>query len=535
MGLGGAYETLFNPNNYLKELGEEFTRGICLSLTRPSVAVTRKHAIKPTNVKITDTYMEYNIGQAKVKITIQPPPPKYYVVEPSLSEEGKKLFQQILEELYLSLTYEEAQDPEKIMRHAERIAAVLKSLDLFRREREAFRYLLLREIQGYGVLDVLFRDPYVEEISIEGPGIPVSIIHKEVPGARWIDTNIVFNNDDELNSYLTWISQKVGVVPSTAFPIVEYALPEGHRVIVFFGREVTGRGPGMTVRKFPEEPFTAPKLLAYGTMSPLMMAYLWLFVENKAFMFIIGEMASGKTTTLQSLLTLVPVDSKIVTIEDTPELRLPHTHWQPLYTRTSFAASESSTRTEIGLMQLLKASLRTRADYVIVGEARGAEVQYLVQAAAMGQGSMSTFHAGSAHEALVRLRSPPLSVQESFLALIWAIVLMRRVLSPQGKWVRRAVKIWEIVLTETGVEPLEMFSWDPTTDTFTPDDPEEVIRRSYRLKMLAEIRGWSEDELLEQLTIRMKFLQKLLEEGIIDFERASKKMLEFYLSGGKVF
>lgn len=322
-------------------------------------------------------------------------------------------------------------------------------------------------------------------------------------------------------------------MPSTAFPIVEYALPEGHRVIVFYGREVTGRGPGMTVRKFPEEPFTAPKLLSYGTMSPLMMAYLWMFVENKAFMFIIGEMASGKTTTLQSLLTLVPVDAKIVTIEDTPELRLPHTHWQPLYTRTSFAVSEQSTKTEIGLMQLLKASLRTRADYVIVGEARGAEVQYLVQAVAMGQGSMNTFHAGSAHEALVRLRSPPLNVQESFLALVWAIVLMRRVLSPQGRWVRRAVRIWEIVAGETGVEPMEMFTWDPTTDTFLPDDPEEVIRRSFRLKMLAEIRGWTEDELYWELKNRMDFLQRLLEEGITSFEVASRRIIDFYMRRAK--
>jgi len=494
---------------------------------RKQVIYTPKVTVKPTNVTITDTYMEYQLGQARVKILFESPP-KYVIYEPTLSEEGRKLFQQILEELYLSLTHEEAKDPEKIMAHAERIAAILKGLNIFRREKDAFQYLILREIQGYGILDVLFKDPYVEEISIEGPNIPVAIVHKEVPGARWIDTNIVFRDDDEVNAYLTWISQKVGVVPSTAFPILEYALPEGHRVIVFYGREVTGRGPGMTVRKFPEEPFNAVKLLAYGTLSPLMMSYLWLFVENKAFMFIIGEMASGKTTTLQSLLTLVPSDSKIVTIEDTPELRLPHTHWQPLYTRTSFAVSEQSAKTEIGLMQLLKASLRTRADYVIVGEARGAEVQYLVQAAAMGQGSMSTFHAGSAHEALVRLRSPPLNVQESFLALIWAIVLMRRVLSPQGKWVRRAVRTWEIVMGERGVEPMEMFQWDPTTDTFTPDDPEEVIRRSFRLKMLAEIRGWSEDELYWELKTRMDFLQKLLEEGVTSFEVASKRIMDFY-------
>uniref|UniRef100_A0A7C4H6S1 Bacterial type II secretion system protein E domain-containing protein n=1 Tax=Staphylothermus marinus TaxID=2280 RepID=A0A7C4H6S1_STAMA len=499
---------------------------LCLAL-RKTLAFTKVSAVKPVNVKITDTYMEYDIGQAHVKISFEAPP-KYYITEPTLSDAGRKLFQQVLEELYLSLTYEEAKDPEKIMTHAERIAAVLKGLDVFRREKDAFRYLLLREIHGYGVLDVLFRDPYVEEISIEGPNIPVAIIHKEVPGARWIDTNIVFRDDDEINSYLTWVSQKVGVVPSTAFPILEFSSPEGHRIIVFYGREVTGRGPGMTVRKFPEEPFTAPKLLAFSTLSPLMMAYLWLFVENKAFVFVIGEMASGKTTTLQSLLTLIPMDAKIVTIEDTPELRLPHTHWQPLYTRTSFAVAESSTRTEIGLMELLKASLRTRADYVIVGESRGAEVQYLVQAAAMGQGSMSTFHAGSAHEALVRLRSPPLNVQESFLALIWAIVLMRRVLSPQGKWVRRVVRTWEIVSSERGVEPMEMFTWDPNTDTFLPDDPEEVIRRSFRLKMLAEIRGWSEDDLYWELKKRMDFLQKLLEEGVTSFEIASKRIMEFY-------
>uniref|UniRef100_A0A7C4NMZ7 Bacterial type II secretion system protein E domain-containing protein n=1 Tax=Staphylothermus marinus TaxID=2280 RepID=A0A7C4NMZ7_STAMA len=494
---------------------------------RKAIALTRRVSVKPTNVKVTDTYMEYMIGPARVKITFETPP-KYNVYEPTLSEDGQKLLERVIEELYLSLSYEEAKDPEKVVAHAEKIAAVLKGLHIFRREYEAFRYMLLREIQGYGRLDVLFKDPYVEEISIEGSGVPVAIIHKEVPGARWIDTNIVFADDDELNAYLTWVSQKVGVVPSTAFPIVEYSLPEGHRVIVFFGREVTGRGPGLTVRKFPEEPFNAPKLLAYGTLSPLMMAYLWLFVENKAFIFVIGEMASGKTTTLQSLLTLVPIDAKIVTIEDTPELRLPHTHWQPLYTRTSFAVSESGSRTDIGLMELLKASLRTRADYVIVGESRGPEVQYLVQAAAMGQGSMSTFHAGSAYEALVRLRSPPLNVQESFLALIWAVALMRRVLSPQGRWVRRIVRIWEIIASERGVEPMEMFQWDPTTDTFVPDDPEEVVRRSFRLKMLSEIRGWSEEELLFELKSRMEFLKKLVDEGVTSFEIASKRIMEFY-------
>jgi flagellar protein FlaI len=211
------------------------------------------------------------------------------------------------------------------------------------------------------------------------------------------------------------------------------------------------------------------------------------------------------------------------------ELRFLHTHWQPLYTRTSFAVSEQSTKTEISLMDLLKASLRTRADYVIVGEAHGAEVQYLVQAAAMGQGSMSTFHARSAQEALVRLRSPPLSVQESFVALIWAIVLMRRVLDPRGRWVRRAVRIWEIIATEPGIEPMEMFRWEPATDTFISDDPEEVIRRSFRLKMLAEIRGWSDEDLYWELKTRMDFLQRLLEEGITSFKVASKRIIDFYM------
>ena len=238
------------------------------------------------------------------------------------------------------------------------------------------------------------------------------------------------------------------------------------------------------------------------------------------------------TTTLQALLTLGPPDFKYVTIEDTPELRLPHTHWDPLYTRKGYTIGSS--QLDIDLFELTKFSLRRRGQYIVIGEVRGKEIQTLVQAAATGQGSMCTFHANSIEEAFMRMTSPPLDVKPAFLMLIWAIVLMRRVRLRDRRVVRRMTRVWEVTgldLESNKPIPLnytEVFTWDPFTDSFNPTLPEEVFERSYRLKQVAEANGLTEGEIIEELRARAKYIEDMVKEHVFDYNMVSKRLFEFY-------
>jgi len=238
------------------------------------------------------------------------------------------------------------------------------------------------------------------------------------------------------------------------------------------------------------------------------------------------------TTALQALLTLGPPDYKYVTIEDTPELRLPHQHWHPLYTRRGYTIGSS--QLDIDLFELTKLSLRLRGQYIVIGEVRGKEIQTLVQAAATGQGSACTFHANSIEEAFMRMTSPPLNVKPAFLMLIWAIVLMRRVKLRDGRVVRRMAKVWEIRgvnLESNKPIPLDyttVFAWDPYTDSFKPNDPNEVFEKSCRLKQIAEANALTKEELIEELEIRSNYIEEMVRERIFDYNNVAKRLFEFY-------
>ncbi len=281
---------------------------------------------------------------------------------------------------------------------------------------EPIIYYLLRDLRGgYGPITVPLFDPNIEEVELNNWSYPITVVHRDLPGIRLV-TNIRFNSEVEARDFIMSISKR-GLPRSVSLlkPYLETILPEGHRFTGTIG-EIT-IGPTFSIRKFPPQSLTLEELILKGTLKPSAAAYLWLITELKGFIMISGPMSSGKTTLLSAIASKLPIYSKIVTIEDTPEIRLPHPHWVRMFTREN-----EDERSRINMFDLVKLAVRYRPDYIIVGEVRGEEVHALFQASALGHGMLTTFHASTPEELLIRLTNPPLNVNIGNLQLLSSVV-----------------------------------------------------------------------------------------------------------------
>ncbi len=353
---------------------------------------------------------QYQVGLAEVSLLKSMEGYKYIVEEPILPGDVYR----VLLGLSDLLSGEDDVSDDDVWRAAE----ILGVVDVVDKYFAVIKYYLDRE-RGYGKLDVLFRDELVEEMRIQ-PGV-VYIMHRDVYGQEWIPTNIELSRGEALE-YVFRIARRAGRHLSAAFPLQEFRLPEGHRVLAIIG-DVT-RDPVANIRKFPRRPINLLDLAASRTLSPELAALLWLVVEAQGFILIIDPQGSGKTTLMASLLDIVPPDRLVVTVEETPEIRLTRRLWLPLRVREPLVLSAEASRIRIGFRKLLKAALRTRAHYIAVSEARGREIRYLFEAASLGSGSAATFHAGSITEFERRLRL--LGISEDVMDLLWLVVVMRK-------------------------------------------------------------------------------------------------------------
>jgi flagellar protein FlaI len=386
----------------------------------------------------------------------------------------------------------------------------LKVLPVNKKDWPGFRYHFLQKRAGTGLLDPFLADPNLEDISIVGAG-NVYVIHKSFGALKCP----LFLGVEEIDELIVSMSEQFGKTVSHAKPVIDAVLPDGSRLNVVFGKDISRRGTNATIRKFASTPLSITQILTSKALDFREAAYMWMMLAEGSSVFINGETASGKTTTLMALTAFIPSNWKIVTIEDTPEITLPHANWITEQTRDT--GNEASSVT---MFDLLKASLRQRPNYIFVGEIRGAEANIAFQAMQTGHPVVSTFHAANMTSLIQRITNPPMLIPKTNVENLNIALFQGAVQAPGGKRVRRVLSINEILgyNAEGGnIMFIPVFNWDPGTD--------EVKFRgkgssALFVQKVLEKRGMSrrdEGLLYEELQLRANILQKMMEKRIFNF------------------
>ncbi len=397
-----------------------------------------------------------------------------------------------------------------------------KSVKLTQIEIEKFRYLIKRDIVGIGPLEVLIRDPYIEDIHILGAEY-VSLIHKIFDA---LPTNIKFESNITLADYLKALSERIGRPVSDKNPIVDGTLPDGSRINIIYSPDVSIKGPSATIRKFSATPLSVVQLVKWNTLSAEVAAYLWLALEYGMSVFVCGETASGKTTTLNSIVPFIKPQSKIFTAEDTPEVVVPHPTWQRLTTR-----ERGPEESRVTLFDLLKAALRSRPNYIIVGEIRGIEGAIAFQAMQTGHPVLSTFHAGDIKKMIQRFTGHPINVPVTFIDNL-NIALFQQAVYVKGRFLRRVLNVVEIegYYEELGgVATRSVFEWDSVGDRhiFRGMNNSYVLERK-----IAEVAGYEDPkDIYNELFLRARIIQRMAELEITDYWDVYREIKNFYEKG----
>ncbi|MDR9380093.1 MAG: type II/IV secretion system ATPase subunit [Natronomonas sp.] len=470
---------------------------------------------------------------------------KYYAIEPTLSGDEMQIFEGVKDELLRRSVTKKAPTGES--EYGDQIEELLaestrvdgrEPADLLERIRfkidpnitevsqatfENIRYRLNRDIVGLGPLEPVMRDPANEDIHVIGPS--ECYVDHEVYGM--VKTTVDFGTEAEFDSWLRNMGERIGDPLSDSDPIVDSTLPDGSRLNVIYSDDVSLKGPSLTIRQGSEVPLSVNQITNWGTLSPELAAYLWLCLENEQTVFVVGETASGKTTTLNSIMSFIPRDSKIYSAEDTAEVMPPHDTWQQLLTRES--GGEDSQ--DVDMFNLVEAALRSRPEYIIVGEVRGEEGRMAFQAAQTGHPVMLTFHASDIVSMIQRFTGEPINVPETFMDNADVALFQNRV--KQGDDVlRRVTSVQEIEgysKEMEGVVTRQVFYWDPVEDEIVF----QGMNNSYVLEdQIAELLGYPDTrKIYDDLQYRADIIERMIQEDILGYHEVNQAIEAFQRDG----
>ncbi|MFA5861936.1 MAG: type II/IV secretion system ATPase subunit [Candidatus Thermoplasmatota archaeon] len=391
-------------------------------------------------------------------------------------------------------------------------------------ERSKIAYFLERDIVDSGPIEPIIRDPYIEDISSVGT-YNLFVIHKIFDT---VETNIKFRDDKELDEYLRGMGERVGRPVSESRPIVDAVLPDGSRINIIYSDDVSQRGSSFTIRKFSDTPTSITQICKWGTMSTAVAAYLWICLQNGMSVFVCGETASGKTTSLNGMLSFIKPKDKVFSAEDTPEVRPPQPLWQQLVTR-----STGPVEGRVEMFDLLKAALRSRPNYIIVGEIRGAEGAVAFQAMQTGAPCIATFHASSVQKMIQRFTSDPINVAVTFMDNL-NVCMVQMAVYNKGRMLRRVLAIEEIEGYNEqagGVLTRRVFNWDPVKDIhqFRGRNNSYILEQK-----IAERAGYADKrEIYTELDLRTHVLDRMIQLGIYDYYEVNRIIARFNEEGVK--
>jgi flagellar protein FlaI len=481
-----------------------------------------------TYLVVEDYFVEEPYSSVKiVKSSILGEGLHYFTNESELDEEEATTYRRMVKILSKELEppMEKDIDPKNyVFTEAERIAEKYsRSLGKFTKEGWGRIFFnVVRDLAGYGALHTIMTDPNIEDISCNGVNAPIYIWHRKYES---IPTNIRFTDEDVLNDFIIKLAHKSSKHISSAQPLLDGMLPEKHRLAATFMNEVSTKGSTFCIRKFRADPYSIVDLIQMGTLNEKIAAYFWMLLENKQSFMILGGTGAGKTSILNSTLSLMSGNDKAITVEEVPELSPPVQNWTQFNTRQSFQFSSAEGPKGITLFDLVKVCLRYRPDYIIVGEVRGEEAYTLFQALATGHGGLCTMHADSLDRAVKRLTSAPMNVAPVYIPLMNSAIQIQKVELPQKKqglsFGRRVREIWEI---EDFEKYREVTTWDPTTDTFVTKFENSVL-----LRRIASIKGLTMDEILLELAMRELYLREVVKSGVRDQRQVTSKILGYRL------
>ena len=453
----------------------------------------------------------------------------YDVIEPKLDEKEIYILNKLRDGLIqiIDVSLGDIKDKGKIMIFLEKNIERLideYNFKLSPKEYVKIMYYIFRDLVGLNRIEPLLNDPYIEDIGCDGQGVPVYVVHQKFGSVK---TSVIYTDTKELREFVTKLAERCDRYISYADPLLDGTLPDGARVQASLASDVTTRGPTFSIRKFKEEPLSPVDMIRLNTASAEMLAYLWYMMESGVNILIAGGVATGKTSLLNSISFFIPPEAKIVSIEDTRELNLPHENWIPGVARTGFTGTGVG---EVTMYELLRESFRQNPDYLIVGEIRGKEAYVMFQGMASGHPSISTMHAGSVDDLMKRLQTKPINLSAGLIESLDMVIVMVHA-REKGKSARRVKEIVEIesIDINSGMPlTIKSFVWLPADDKF------EYRGNSWLISKVSSEKGIPVNVITKEIGKRRKFLTWLWDNNISSMKEIGKYMALYYRNPDKI-
>ena len=466
---------------------------------------------------------EENIRRELVETLLQEAP-----TAPTFTTDGE--FENILEQMIDRFTMLDSEVGSTVRRQGrfwEMIGMDDKRLVVTPEQRARLQYIVIRDLIKNGPLEPLLSDEMLEDIH----SIGLKHIHMDHKVFGMVTSNIRFREREILSRYLRAMSERIGRPVSDNKPIIDGALLDGSRINIIFSDDVSMLGPSFTIRKFAEETISIIQLIKWGTISTQVAAYIWICLEYGMSVLVSGETASGKTTTLNAILPFIDHNVKIYSAEDTPEVKVRHKIWQRLVTRDS-----KNEESRVEMFDLLKAALRSRPRYIIIGEIRGVEGATAFQAMQTGHPVIATFHASSIVKMIQRFTGDPINVPIRFFDNLNFAIFQEVVEAPGGGIARRVTGIDEVIgynKHSDGVLTRGMFEWDPVKD-------KHYFRGMFQSHLLenkiAAMAGFSNKrDIYDEMLNRAASLQKMADRDLTHYDDVFDLLGIYYNNGFESF